>query len=276
TQCRLSLVVVNPESLEILGHELKSGVHIWIKIDVGTHRTGIGPSHLEEIDRMMDVMDRFPLLHFSGFLGHAGHSYASRAKSEAEASYRQSVDIMSGLKKKYLSRYPLLLTSLGDTPGVSMTDDLRGVDELRPGNFVFYDLQQQEIGSCTYDDIAVALACSVVAIHPERLQWIIYGGGIHFAKDFMTLKDGRKCFGRMIRTNEATWTCDGIEQNPFLISLSQEHGVVQCTEENFNWRKPGDLTLWLPVHSCMTADLMAEYLTLDGQVIDHYRKHTHP
>ncbi|HJW29160.1 MAG TPA: alanine racemase, partial [Saprospiraceae bacterium] len=134
TQCRLSLVVVNPESLEILGHELKSGVHIWIKVDVGTHRTGIGPSHDDEIESLMDVMDRFPLLHFSGFLGHAGHSYGSRTKAEVEASYRQSVDIMAGLKKKYLSRYPLLLTSLGDTPGVSMTDDLRGVDELRPGN----------------------------------------------------------------------------------------------------------------------------------------------
>jgi D-serine deaminase-like pyridoxal phosphate-dependent protein len=31
----------------------------------------------------------------------------------------------------------------------------------------------------------------------------------------------------------------------------------------------GDLLGILPVHSCMTADCMGSYLSLDGQVVDH-------
>jgi len=33
------------------------------------------------------------------------------------------------------------------------------VDEIRPGNFVFYDLMQYRIGSCSVGQIAVAMAC---------------------------------------------------------------------------------------------------------------------
>ena len=36
--------------------------------------------------------------------------------------------------------------------------------------------------------------------------------------------------------------------------------------------KPGDLVAVLPIHSCLTADLLKEYLTLDGRRISmmHY------
>ena len=153
-----------------------------------------------------------------------------------------------------------------------MVNDLRGADELRPGNFVFYDLMQVEIGSCKMEDIAVAMACPVVAVHPERHQWIMYGGGIHFSKDFLSLPDGQKCFGRMVSTDGEGWSTSDVNELPYLVSLSQEHGVVQCTQENFHLCRPGDLSLWLPVHSCLTADVMGEYVSLKGQWIDHYRR----
>ena len=156
-----------------------------------------------------------------------------------------------------------------------MVDQFGPVDELRPGNFVFYDLMQEEIGSCEMDDIAVAMACPVVAVHPERLQWIIYGGGIHFAKDFLLMEDGRKYFGRMVQFDSNSWTTKDIKAHPYITSLSQEHGVIQCTEANFNSCRVGDLTLWLPVHSCMTADAMGEYTSTDGVILDHYRQHVY-
>jgi len=82
---------------------------------------------------------------------------------------------------------------------------------------------QEEIGACTLDDIAVAMACPVVAVHPDRMQWIIYGGAIHFSKDFLTLDGGRKCFGRMVDIDGETWDAESTWRNPYLISLSQEH-----------------------------------------------------
>lgn len=273
---KLGLLVEDPDTVDFLGKHLNGEVDIWIKIDVGTHRTGIAPEDIPVIDHILDRLQEYSRLKFKGFLGHAGHSYQSHTVQEVHRIHENSLTAMIRLKKKYSTSFPSLQTSLGDTPGISMLDNMGDVDELRPGNFVFYDLQQVEIGSCSSDEVAVAMACPVVAVHPERNQWIIYGGGIHFAKDFLTFKDGKKCFGKFVKQEYQSWSTHDIDANPFIISLSQEHGVVQCNDDTFHLCKPGDLSLWLPVHSCMTADAMGSYLSTEGTKIDHYREHLWP
>jgi D-serine deaminase-like pyridoxal phosphate-dependent protein len=275
TRVKLGLVLVDDAPIEALGKKLQHTVSIWIKIDVGTHRTGLAPQHTADIEKILVHLSKYPQLHFAGFLGHAGHSYQARSVTEVQRTYDQSLAILQDLKKKYSNTYPHIQISLGDTPASSMVSNFGPIDELRPGNYVFYDLMQEEIGSCSMNDIAVAMACPVVAIHPERNQWIIYGGGIHFSKDFLPLPDGRKCFGRMVDHNETGWSVENIHQNPFLISLSQEHGIVQCDDHNFGLCKPGDVSFWLPVHSCLTADVMGAYVTTHDLAIDHYRQRLH-
>jgi len=61
------------------------------------------------------------------------------------------------------------------------------------------------------------------------------------------------------------WT--GMFENSYVVSLSQEHGIVQAGPELFDGVEVGDLLMIIPVHSCLTADLMAGYLTLDGDRI---------
>ena len=117
---------------------------------------------------------------FKGFLAHAGHSYYARSKEEILAVDHEARSVMSRLKKRFVDRFPGLETSLGDTPCCSVADDFAGLSEIRPGNYVFYDLTQYTIGSCELDDIAVAMACPVIAKHVDRL--IIHGGAVHFSQ----------------------------------------------------------------------------------------------
>lgn len=273
---KIGLVVVDADTIDFLGRHLTAEVGVWIKVDVGYHRTGVLPDDIPVIDHILERIAEYPRIAFQGFLGHAGHTYQTHTLVEVERINQNSMTIMSRLKSKYASTFNDIKISLGDTPSISMLDDFGDVDELRPGNFVFYDLQQEEIGSCSLDEIAVAMACPVVSVHPDRNQWIIYGGGVHFAKDFLTFKDGKKCFGRYVHYEHGAWNTTEAAFNPFLISLSQEHGIVQCTDQTFHLKKPGDLSFWLPVHSCMTADIMGSYVTTDGARIDHYREHLWP
>ncbi len=74
------------------------------------------------------------------------------------------------LKQKYITRFPDIIISYGDSPSCSLADDLNGFDEIRPGNFVYYDVMQYHIGSCQMDDIAVAAACPVVSVYPVVCQ----------------------------------------------------------------------------------------------------------
>ena len=96
---------------------------------------------------------------------------------------------------------------------------LMHVDEIRPGNFVFYDVMQLQIGACTEEEIGVAVACPIVAKHPERNQLVIYGGAVHHSKEFIEI-DGVQLFGYI-----APLTGDGWGprlQHAYVAGLSQE------------------------------------------------------
>lgn len=269
---RLGLLAEDESVVEQLGKNLHHPVFIWIKIDVGTHRTGLDPNDREKIELILDKLQKYPHLHFAGFLAHAGHTYHCRTSADVERIYHETLASLLELKATFVSAYPDIRISLGDTPGASMVTDLGEVDELRPGNYVFYDLMQYEIGACSLEDIAVAMACPVVAVHPERKQWVIYGGAIHFSKEYLTQGDGLKCFGRMVDVNGSSWSAANAATSPFIVSLSQEHGIVQCQDHNFDLCTPGDLSFWLPVHSCLTADAMGAYMSTSGMMVDHYRE----
>ena len=151
-------------------------------------------------------------------------------------------------------------------PATSLCADLGAVDEIRPGNFIFYDAQQVQIGSCRWQDIAVALACPVVALHPERSEVIIYGGAIHLSKDFMLEGEQRIVrLGLPARAGKRP-----LERSParriLCPGLSQEHGILRLPAEDLAQIQVGDLVCILPAHSCLTVTLMKRYLTLDGRI----------
>ncbi|HFA48100.1 MAG TPA: alanine racemase [Bacteroidetes bacterium] len=261
---KLNLLAVNPVSLELLAAKLSSKVGIFIKIDVGTHRTGIAPDSAD-IEKCLAVLDASEMMDFKGFLAHAGQSYAARSVGEILGVHRSSTAILRKLKKKYQSRYPGLLLSTGDTPTCSMAENWEGIDEIRCGNFIFYDLMQVQIGCCQMEDIAVALACPVVAKNAERQEVLIYGGGIHLSKDRMDW-DGETVFGLPVLLNRNGWEMP--EVGCYVKSVSQEHGILKCTPSFFEKMEIGGLVGVLPVHSCMMVDLAHFYLTLEGKVLE--------
>ncbi|MEJ0055892.1 MAG: hypothetical protein WDN75_09730 [Bacteroidota bacterium] len=63
-----------------------------------------------------------------------------------------------------------MILSIGDTPTCTVADEFTGINEVRPGNLVFYDMMQVIIGSCKREDVAIAMACPVVAFNEERQE----------------------------------------------------------------------------------------------------------
>ena len=166
---------------------------------------------------------------------------------------------------RYRSKFPKLELSIGVTPTCSVATDFSGIDEMRPGNFVFYDLMQREIGACTHEQIAIAMACPVVAIYPERNEVIVHGGGVHFSKDFLKTEDGAIYFGELVKLTSQGW--EPTTRPVYVKSLSQEHGILAVPDPEIQEIKIGDVLGISPVHACLTADAMGAYMTLDGKVI---------
>lgn len=265
-QIRLNLLVESVEAVQFLKRRLRHRVKVFIKIDSGYHRTGISPENSTAIESILQKIDSADLLQFAGFLTHAGHSYRATSRAEILQVHQQSVSMMRRLKKRYGSRYPELVLSVGDTPTCSVAEDFTGIDEIRPGNFMFYDLTQWRIGSCRPEQIAVAVACPAVAKHPERSEVVLYGGAVHFSKEFLLMPEGEKNFGYLVDFGENGW--EAPQRCCYLKSLSQEHGILHTCPTHLEKIQVGGLVGILPVHSCLTANLMKSYLTLEGERIE--------
>ncbi|MEE9361605.1 MAG: alanine racemase [Cellulophaga sp.] len=260
----INLCIENEESISYLSDYLKFKVNILLKMDVGYHRTGINPESNALMDTIIDIIDANPLLNFIGFLGHAGHTYKCRTHEAIKEEHSKSLVVMAKLKNEYTSRYPNLIISLGDTPSCSVADNFSGVDEMRPGNFVFYDLTQNLIGSNSIAQIAVALACPIVAIHKGRSEIVVYGGGVHFSKDRIETEKGL-VFGRVVEKRTNSW--GNLIPNTYVKSLSQEHGTISVPKGEMDNYKIGDSLMVLPVHSCMAGNTMKSYTTFEGEII---------
>ena len=124
---------------------------------------------------------------------------------------------------------------------------------------------QSQIGSCTVDQISVAIACPVVAIHPERNEIIIYGGGVHFSKDRLEHPSHGTIYGLVVENKVEGW--GALADQTFLTRISQEHGTIHAPDDFISNICLGDIIKILPIHSCMSADLYSTYTTTKGQII---------
>ena len=155
----LNLLVESEEVIRYLSENLEHPVSVFIKIDAGYHRTGINPTDIRLLEKLIHLISESGWMKWKGFLTHAGHTYHARGKEKVLEIHQQSLDILEKLRQYFAGRYGKFYISYGDTPSCSLAENFDGIDEIRPGNFVFYDVMQWQIGSCQLENIAVAVAC---------------------------------------------------------------------------------------------------------------------
>jgi D-serine deaminase-like pyridoxal phosphate-dependent protein len=237
----------------------------FIKIDTGYERCGIRWDDHPQIIRIIDELSNTASLRFIGFLTHSGHTYKAESTKNITDIYYDTLTKCTSLRA--LSSDAVIL-SAGDTPSCSVIGNFKGFDEIRPGNFVFYDLMQYFLGSCSLDQIALTVACPVVEKNHLRKEIIIYGGGVHLSKESIKTGDGKTVYGKAVKYTEDSWV--HLSGDDFVRSVSQEHGIISASDELFKSINTGDIVGIIPVHSCMTADLLRQYHTFDGRIISGF------
>jgi len=272
-RCRVSILLDNPAALPFL-ERLEHPVEWYLDTDTGYGRSGIRAEEPETMEQLLKAAGRDPNLVFKGFYCHAGHSYKAGNREERDAIHRKAVQDLERLKGQFSHFDPLVL--YGDTPNCSIQEDFGAVDQLTPGNFVFYDLFQRTIGSCRADEIAVAMACPVAGKYRDGRRILVHGGAVHFSKETLPAPPvtrghedafpGHPVYGLVVERTDEGWSLP-ITEN-YLTGLSQEHGILEGCGELYDRVNIGDTLFILPVHSCLTANLMGSYRTLDGVPIE--------
>jgi D-serine deaminase-like pyridoxal phosphate-dependent protein len=263
---RLHLLVDSEETVQFLRHNLAHDVHAWVDIDTGYRRTGVAWNDFKGILGIVQAIASSAQLSLGGLLTHTGQAYYARSKRQVMDIHQDTIQKMNQARGNLAGQgFGVTELSIGDTPCCSLVNDLSGADEIRPGNFVMYDLTQWHIGACQEQDIAVALACPVVAKYPDRNEIIIYGGAVHFSRDSITRENDTQIFGLVAPLTEIGW--GPLCENAYVSRLSQEVGTIKADDRFLQEVHVGSVLAVLPVHSCMTISANRRYLTLGGEVI---------
>lgn len=239
---------------------------VFLKVDCGYHRCGVEP-HTAEATAIPRQLSDAKNLEFAGILTHAGHSYNARSKAEINDIARQERDVMAAFGDELRAGgIEVPTVSIGSTPSITHVDHLQGVDEIRPGNYIFFDAFQATLGSCATEDCALTVLAAVVHRDRSRKKIIVDAGAIAISKDRGAVDIDSGCgYGGVL----------DLEGNPLgahIESLSQEHGVFHLDDDAaFDRLTVGSRVRILANHSCLTAAQHEHYNVLENdKIVDRW------
>lgn len=244
---------------------LGATLSVLIEIDSGQHRAGLLPD-----DAMLlplgEAIAGAPGLSLAGVLTHAGHAYhchgAPALEAAAEEERQAVVEAAARLRDAGL---PCPVVSLGSTPTATHARSLEGVTEMRPGVYMFGDLDQMGLGACGFDDIAISVLASVIGHAPARNALLVDAGALALSKDMLA--------SEFLDDAGYGWVCDIAERRRIadlrITSLDQEHGFVGGGNPLPYDRLPvGGRVRILPSHACLTAAGFDKYHVIDSEAGD--------
>jgi D-serine deaminase-like pyridoxal phosphate-dependent protein len=236
---------------------------VFLKVDCGYHRAGVDPRSPDSA-RLAIALSRSERMRFRGLVTHAGHSYDAKDREEIRRIAAQEAGALTRFRALLASEgLGDIVRSIGSTPTATVVDRFVECDEVRPGNYVFFDAYQATIGSCALSDCAVSVLTTVVGSYPERGAIIVDAAALALSKDAGPTH---------VRPDIGYGVVCDLELRPLpdmeIVALSQEHGKIRTGTHV----PVGTRLRIIPNHSCLTSAMFPEYHVLDGgSVVDVWR-----
>jgi D-serine deaminase-like pyridoxal phosphate-dependent protein len=220
------------EGIGRVGRSLGSDVAVLVEVDTGLHRLGRPPG---------EPVARIPGVEVLGLLTHAGHSYRSTSEDELRAvAEREGLDLVETAERCAKDRIELREISVGSTPTARIVARVPGVTEIRPGTYVFNDVQQMRLGVATAQTCAARVLVTVVA-RPSAERFVIDAGTKAFTSD----GDNRPPFpGRGAAAGRPDLVLD---------FMNEEHGVGHITGDSK--LSIGERLEVIPLHVCSCVNM---------------------
>ena len=233
---------------------------VFIEIDSGGGRAGLPFPALPGLLDIGRVLHKAPGVELAGVMTHAGHSYhQSTADGIAAVAEQERLAIVTAAEKLRAAGIPCPIVSGGSTPTALLSRDFTGITEMRPGVYVFNDLDQEFIGSCGAGDIALSVLASVIGHYPHRNQRLIDAGALALSKDISAQEFQPKVgYGTIAHAPARAMA---------VVDCSQEHGFVGAEDPLPYGNLPiGSRLRVLPNHACITAAAYDRYYVVDSDL----------
>ena len=206
---------------------------ILVEVDVGLARVGVAPADATELCRNIQAL---PNLDWRGITFYPGH-----IKNQDEEKISALSATVSGLRDALVSAglTPEIISG-GSTPLLWRSHEIQGVNEIRPGTYVYNDLNTVAAGACALEDCAASVLVTVVSTAaPGRM--IVDGGSKTFSSD--KLSGGGPGHGRLMGAPGA-----------YFHKMNEEHGFVDLANAERSFTL-GEKVRIIPNHVCVVVNL---------------------
>jgi D-serine deaminase-like pyridoxal phosphate-dependent protein len=227
-------VTVAIDSLAAAEQLRGTGVAVLVELDVGLGRVGVTP---EEAIELASAVRRVPGVTFRGITFYPGHIKHEDPAAIVELS-RMIGSTVEKLRKAGLKPE---IVSGGSTPALFHSHEVEGLNEIRPGTYVYNDLNTIASGACTLEDCAAYVLVTVVST-PRAGTMIIDGGSKTFSSDRLSGSND-VTFGRIAESPESRFH-----------KMNEEHGFIDIEKARRKF-EPGEKLQVIPNHVCVVMNL---------------------
>ena len=230
-----------------LGHRT---IDVMVEADLGMHRVGVtSPEKAVAIARQID---RASSLRFAGLQFYPGHIRGKVSEQDAALAQlgRDIAQYVDALRDAGL---PPAIVSGGSTPAAWRMHEVPGVNEVRPGTYVYNDRTTAQIGACDWEDCALTVLATVVSVS---------------VKGQAVVDAGTKALGREPLRAEGDGYGALLDHPEVIVSrMSEEHGILDLSRSP--WRpRLGDQVRIVPNHVCIAVHLFDEIIGVRGHAVD--------
>lgn len=231
--------------------ERGSSVGVLVELDVGFGRCGV--ANEKDALTLAQKISSLPGLEFKGLMFFPGHFGVS---PDERAVLRKQVNEFLTRCYEAFERagLPFAIVSGGSTPSRYESELFHGVNEVRPGTYIFNDRSTVGVAAATVEECALSVLVTVVSTSVSG-HAVIDGGSKTFSSDTYHAEHGRG-FG-LIKEDPAA----DVER------LSEEHGHLNVTQSDRRYAV-GERLMIIPNHVCTTVNMHDEIYGVRGEEVE--------
>jgi D-serine deaminase-like pyridoxal phosphate-dependent protein len=229
-----------------------AGIEIGVlaEVDVGLGRVGVLPG--ETLLQLIHGIERLPGLRFDGIAFYPGQ--IKSVDLEGERALQSLAQMLKGILDDLRhAGIEARIVSGGSTPTLFQSHRLPGLNEIRPGTYIFNDRNTVLSGACTFEECAVSILMTVVST-AKTGQMIVDGGSKTFSSDRPMV--GAEGFGRVVEAPESVFT-----------KMNEEHGFIELDGDGQKFAI-GDRVRIIPNHVCVAMNLHETVYGIRGEAVE--------
>lgn len=243
------------QELSRAAQEQGSTVGVLVEFDVGFERCGLRPG--PQCVELARKIEKLPGLKFRGLMTYFGNVWGTQEERRREA-LQVANHVSRALEAFAEARLSVEIVSGGSTPSAEFAHLVAGLTEIRPGTYVYNDLNTFYQGACRLEDCSTRVVTTVVSTAvPGRA--VIDAGSKALSSD--TLRAGpHSGYGLVVEAPDAP-----------LVKLNEEHGQLDITKSGHRF-EVGEVVTVIPNHVCTCVNLHDEvFLLRNEQVVGCWR-----